>query len=241
MISNRRRKSDCCIGRIFASALRRPRRRRGSFRARRECDPRRTCARCGTARCPLRRNCALFRRLTRSLWRGVEAYRNMLYMHAFTRDISPESECSLAENWEKIALNESERIAAHDRSFDYPPIAGRNLRLGVVSAELGQDPVAEFLQPILEQIDRSRFHVTLYPTARKNGTARRNFQRTCRRISKPGRTFGTHRRPIWIRHLLGNSTSARYSPIRASGGPRPRRTPCGAPLPTSGGSISTTR
>ena len=95
----------------------------------------------------------------------ADAYGNMLYMHAFTRDIPPESECSLAADWEKIALSESERIAARDRAFDYPPRAGRKLRVGVVSAELGQHPVAEFLEPILEHLDRSRFHVTLFPTA----------------------------------------------------------------------------
>ena len=95
----------------------------------------------------------------------AEAYSNMLYMHAFTRDIPPESECSLAADWEKIALSEGERIAARDRSFDYPPRAGRKLKVGVVSAELGQHPVAEFLEPILEHLDRRRFHVTLFPTA----------------------------------------------------------------------------
>ncbi len=95
----------------------------------------------------------------------VDAYSNMLYMHAFTRDISPEAECKLAANWEIIALSESERCAARDRRFDHPPRAGRKLKLGMVSAELGQHAVAEFLQPILEQLDRSRFHVSLFPTA----------------------------------------------------------------------------
>jgi protein O-GlcNAc transferase len=95
----------------------------------------------------------------------ADAYGNMLYMHAFTRDIPPETECSLAADWEKIALSKSERIAARDRTFDHPPRAGRKLRVGVVSAELGQHPVAEFLEPILEHLDRSRFHVTLFPTS----------------------------------------------------------------------------
>jgi predicted O-linked N-acetylglucosamine transferase (SPINDLY family) len=95
----------------------------------------------------------------------TEAYSNMLYMHAFTRNISPEQEYNLATNWENIALSESDRIAARNRSFDYPPRAGRKLRVGVVSAEIGQHAVAEFLEPLLEQMDRSRFHVTLFPTA----------------------------------------------------------------------------
>jgi protein O-GlcNAc transferase len=94
----------------------------------------------------------------------AEAYSNMLYLHAFTRNISPESECSLSANWENIALDESQRAAAHGRSFDYPPRSGRKLRIGVVSAEIGQHAVAEFLEPFLGHLDRSRFHITLFPT-----------------------------------------------------------------------------
>jgi predicted O-linked N-acetylglucosamine transferase (SPINDLY family) len=92
------------------------------------------------------------------------AYSNMLYLHAFTRNISPELELNLAANWEVAVLNESERVAARKRTFDYPPRDGRKLRIGVVSAEIGQHAVAEFLEPFLEQLDRSRFHVTLFPT-----------------------------------------------------------------------------
>jgi len=95
----------------------------------------------------------------------AEVYSNMLYMHAFTRDISPESECALAADWENIALSESERRAAHNWRFDHLPRAGRKIKVGVVSAELGQHPVAEFLEPILEHLDRNRLHVTLFPTA----------------------------------------------------------------------------
>ena len=44
---------------------------------------------------------------------------------------------------------------------------GRRLRLGIVSADLGTHAVAEFLQPFLEQLDRSRFHLTLFPIHRR--------------------------------------------------------------------------
>ena len=100
----------------------------------------------------------------------VEAYSNLLYMHAFARNISPELERNLAANWENIALNESERSVARNRAlllndtFAHSPRAGRKLRIGVVSAEIGQHAVAEFLEPFLEQLNRSRFHVTLFPT-----------------------------------------------------------------------------
>lgn len=94
----------------------------------------------------------------------AEAYSNMLYMHSFTRNISLELEYNLAANWENLVLDESERNAARNRSFDYASRIGRKLRLGIVSAEIGQHAVAEFLEPLLEQLDRNRFHVTLYPT-----------------------------------------------------------------------------
>ena len=110
----------------------------------------------------------------------TDAYSNLLYLHASTRDISPELECSLAANWENIALGESERVAARNRSlsiddsFARSPRGGRKLKIGVVSAEIGQHPVAEFLEPFLEQFDRSRFHVTLFPTtARQESRAAR--------------------------------------------------------------------
>jgi len=97
----------------------------------------------------------------------ADAYNNLLYLHAFSRDISPEAELELAANWENTMLSEEERMAARNRaqSFEPAPRIGRKLRLGIVSAELGQHAVAEFLEPILEQLDRTRFHITLYPTA----------------------------------------------------------------------------
>ena len=39
--------------------------------------------------------------------------------------------------------------------------------MGIVSADLGTHAVAEFLQPFLEQLHRSRFHLTLFPTHRR--------------------------------------------------------------------------
>lgn len=91
------------------------------------------------------------------------ALSSLLYLHAYTRDIPPESELSLAAGWENIALDDSERVTARNRTFPVLSLAGRKLRLGIISAELGQHPVAEFLEPFLTHIDRTRFHVTLYP------------------------------------------------------------------------------
>jgi predicted O-linked N-acetylglucosamine transferase (SPINDLY family) len=103
------------------------------------------------------------------------AYSNLLYLHAYTRDISPEAELAFASNWEVGVLNAEERAAARRRAsptggaFAATPRTGRRLHLGVVSAELGTHAVAEFLQPILENIDKKRFQLTLFPTMPREG------------------------------------------------------------------------
>ena len=105
-----------------------------------------------------------------------DALSSLLYLHAFTRNISTEAECRLATKWENTVLSESEKSAARDRvlsangPFDRHSRGGRKLRLGIVSAEIGQHAVAEFLEPLLEQLDRNRFHITLYPTAARSGS-----------------------------------------------------------------------
>ena len=99
----------------------------------------------------------------------ASAFSNLIYLHAFARDIPCEEQCRLAAQWECAILREGERAAARYRKFVYVPRAGRKLRFGVVSAELGQHAVAEFLQPLLEKLDRSRFHLALYSTLERSG------------------------------------------------------------------------
>lgn len=94
----------------------------------------------------------------------TKAYSNLLYQHATTRDVSPEEERRWAEGWERCALSDAERTAARNVTFHRAPLAGRKLRLGILSAEIGQHAVSEFLEPLLTGIDRERFHVTLFPS-----------------------------------------------------------------------------
>ena len=50
-------------------------------------------------------------------------------------------------------------------SFERAPLAGRRIKLGIVSADFHhQHPVNIFMQPVLREIDRSRFEVFLYFT-----------------------------------------------------------------------------
>jgi predicted O-linked N-acetylglucosamine transferase (SPINDLY family) len=50
-------------------------------------------------------------------------------------------------------------------SFSRAPLSGRRLRLGLVSADFHhQHPVNIFMQPVLRELDRSRFELFLYFT-----------------------------------------------------------------------------
>jgi protein O-GlcNAc transferase len=110
------------------------------------------------------------------------AYSNLLYLYAFTRAISPAAELRLARCYEQRLLTTEERDAAHAAAspsagvFDTTPLEGRKLRVGIVSAELGTHAVAEFLQPILETLDRSRFHLTLFPTTGRHDARAQRFR-----------------------------------------------------------------
>jgi protein O-GlcNAc transferase len=99
-----------------------------------------------------------------------EAFSALLYMHSTFQFASPQRECELARNWEKMRLRGEERAAARARglassgAFCREPRNGRALRIGIVSAELGRHVVAVFLQPFLDQLDHRRLHLTLFPT-----------------------------------------------------------------------------
>ena len=121
-------------------------------------------------RCEIEAALASYRRAIEKTPGCADAYSNLLYLHAFTRVVSPEEECSLARGWERYVLNAAERLEARKRAelqsgiFAATPRVGRKLRVGIVSAELGSHAVAEFLEPFLEQLDKERFHLTLFPT-----------------------------------------------------------------------------
>ena len=112
----------------------------------------------------------------------ARTYSNLLYLYAFTRYIAPEAERANAEGWEKSVLSEEQRAAARKRAspdsgtFPARSRQGRLLRLGIVSAELGSHAVAQFLQPFLAQLDRRRFHLTLFPTSRRSCYRAREFK-----------------------------------------------------------------
>ena len=109
------------------------------------------------------------------------AYSNLLYFYAFTRYVSPEEERVVAQGWEKHMLTCSERVAARERArpgsraFPIRPRGGRKLRLGILIAELGFPGVCDFLDPLLDELDRGRFELTMFPTFLARAQAARDF------------------------------------------------------------------
>jgi protein O-GlcNAc transferase len=109
------------------------------------------------------------------------AYSNLLYFYAFSRYVSPTDERKFAEGWEAHHLTDSERCAARERApagtgiFSCSPRKERKLRIGILTGELGPYAVAEFLEPFLQELDRSRFHLTIFATNQMVGHRARDF------------------------------------------------------------------
>ncbi len=102
-------------------------------------------------------------------------YSNLLYAHAFTRNVSAAEELRVARGWELAMVPQEQREQARrlrttPGAFSRTARSGRRLRLGIVSAELGTHAVAEFLEPLLAHLDPERFHLTLFPTVGRSGT-----------------------------------------------------------------------
>jgi predicted O-linked N-acetylglucosamine transferase (SPINDLY family) len=110
------------------------------------------------------------------------AYSNLLYLCSFSCHFEPAEERAFAEGWEKTMLSDGQREAARLRAsaqsgaFPAASREGRKLRIGIVSAELGAHAVAVFLQPFLDELDRSRFHLTLFPTVVWQDARARHFR-----------------------------------------------------------------
>ena len=104
------------------------------------------------------------------------AYSNLLYFYAFTRYVSPAQERRIAQGWETHMLTAEERFAARGRTFPVQPRERRKLRLGILTAELGQHAVADFLEPFLENLDRRRIALTVFPTVLQAGDRAQRFR-----------------------------------------------------------------
>ncbi|MHB9081188.1 MAG: tetratricopeptide repeat protein, partial [Pirellulaceae bacterium] len=126
---------------------------------------------------------------------------NRLFLYAFSRAGSLSQEHDEARQWEQVVLTDAERQAARERVLEVSARQGRPLRLGIVSAELGQHAVSYFLTSFLGNIDRKRLTVLLYPT-----TSRGDAE------TAPLRALADSWSP-----LIGRSDAAAAAQIRADG------------------------
>ncbi|MEY4193721.1 MAG: hypothetical protein RLZZ226_89, partial [Pseudomonadota bacterium] len=90
---------------------------------------------------------------------------NLLFLMAYSPDRQSQATYRHeAMQWEQMSLPESARKAARQQTFVVPSLQDRPLRLGILSAEVGQHAVAHFLKSWLPWLDRSRISLYLYPT-----------------------------------------------------------------------------
>lgn len=100
--------------------------------------------------------------------KNANIYSNLIFTLAYTNQRPPLSMRRETERWERAVLDDSERLEARMKRFERAPRAGRPLRLGLVSAELGQHAVAYFLLSWLRVLDPARIRLYLYPTAARS-------------------------------------------------------------------------
>lgn len=93
-----------------------------------------------------------------------EAYCNLLFTLAYTAHRSPAEIRRESEGWEQAIVSAEARQAAHQQRFSLASRHHRRLRVGLLSAELGQHAVAYFLLPWLRALDSKRIELHLYPT-----------------------------------------------------------------------------
>ena len=92
----------------------------------------------------------------------AEAYSNLLFLHGYHALLDPREYLSLARGWEQACVSAQDRQAAHDRTFQRPPLAGRRLRVGYVSGDYRQHAVSYFLEQLFIHHDRARIELFAY-------------------------------------------------------------------------------
>lgn len=93
-------------------------------------------------------------------------YSSLLFHHAYHATVSPAQLLALARGWEQACLPARERATARSRTFTNLPLDGRKLRIGYVSGDFCQHPVAYFIEQLFAQHDRNKIELFAYTTNR---------------------------------------------------------------------------
>ncbi|MBM3202666.1 tetratricopeptide repeat protein, partial [Candidatus Woesearchaeota archaeon] len=104
-------------------------------------------------------------------------YSNLLYLLAqYPLRYPVDAYLAEARGFERSLLSDQRQGVADERHFNPAPRQGRALRVGILSAELGQHAVAYFLSSWLGVLDSRRITLYLYPTRVRREAAAGLFQ-----------------------------------------------------------------
>jgi len=90
------------------------------------------------------------------------AHSGLLFLYSFHAFIDPHQYIAQARNWEQACLPEQDRLVARERIFLRPPLAGRRLRVGYVSADFRQHAVSYFIEQLITHHDRTKVELFAY-------------------------------------------------------------------------------
>ncbi|KQW35705.1 tetratricopeptide repeat protein [Rhizobacter sp. Root404] len=107
---------------------------------------------------------------------AVEPHSNILFLMSFVAE--PFDYLAEARRYgEKVTARASQHVARQGRArvADVPP----RIRIGLVSGDLRNHPVAAFLEGVLASLDRSRVEVFAYATAQRDDAVTERLRRLC--------------------------------------------------------------
>ena len=99
---------------------------------------------------------------------NLSCYSNCLYLSNFSGQFPVEREFEFGVAWEKNYkdLNPGSYLAKYD--FERKPLFGRKLKVGFITAELGNHAIAYFLKPVLHNLDKEKYELYGYDTANRD-------------------------------------------------------------------------
>lgn len=92
----------------------------------------------------------------------ADVYSNLLFTINFAGTLQPPYLLSQARAWEVECIPNATRNAARLHQFSRPPLAGRRLRVGYISADFRQHAVSYFVEQLFAQHDVNRLEVFAY-------------------------------------------------------------------------------
>ena len=94
---------------------------------------------------------------------SAAAYSVWLFAKSYAHDNDAQL-ARIASGFEQACVPPADRQVARTRTFSRTPIGGRRLRIGYLSGDFREHPVAFFIEPILLHHDRSNVEVFAYAT-----------------------------------------------------------------------------